>query len=247
MDTFLISLPIHWIMISRSVEKVVIARAGGLCEICGQRVVEDDKLIGMIAHIQGDKYGSARHDPNMSESQRNSPKNLILSCPTCHARIDKNPKKYTIVYLQDAKQRHKHKLEHAIGVAMPDIEFPELEEVVRYIASTDILLEQSYVLVPPQKKIQKNRLSSRWVMMGLSQTNIVGKYIDIHLDAESSRRLLAGFVKQYEELRNDGLDGDDLFMALWQFASRNNADPKMQAAGLALLVYLFEKCEVFEK
>lgn len=247
MDTLLISLSVHRIMVSRPVEKVVVARAGGVCELCELCVVEDGKLIGMIAHIRGNKYGSARYDPNMSESQRNSPENLILLCPTCHARIDKNPKKYTIAHLLDAKQRHAYKLEHAIGMAMPDIEFPELDEVVRHIASTDILLEQSYVLVPPQKKIQKNRLSSRWIIMGLSQANTVGKYMDRHLDAESSRRLLAGFIKQYEELRDDGLDGDDLFMALWRFASRNKADPKMQAAGLALLVCLFEKCEVFEK
>lgn len=84
-------------------------------------------------------------------------------------------------------------------------------------------------------------------MMGLSQAGTVGRYIDRHLDAESSRRLRAGFVKRYKELRGEGLDGDDLFMALWMFASRGKTDPKMQAAGLALLVCLFEKCEVFER
>ena len=145
------------------------------------------------------------------------------------------------------RQRHADKLERVVGIAMPDIEFPEIDEVVQHIASTDIPPEQSYVLVPPREKIQKNRLSSRWVMMGLSQAGAVGRYMDRHLDAESSRRLRAGFVKRYEELRGEGLDGDDLFMALWLFASRGKADPKMQAAGLALLVYLFEKCEVFER
>lgn len=234
-------------MVTRTVEKIVVARSGGMCELCGAHVVEDDKLIGEVSHIRGNRPGSARYDPDMSETQRDSPENLILVCPTCHTRIDKHPEKYTAAHLLEMKQRHADKLERIVGIAMPDIEFPELDEVVRHIASTDVPLEQSYVLVPPQKKIQKNRLSSRWVMMGLSQAGTVGRYMDRHLDAESSRRLRAGFVKRYEELRGEGLDGDDLFTELWRFASRSRADPKVQAAGLALLVCLFEKCEVFER
>lgn len=223
------------------------ARSGGMCELCGTRIVENDKLMGEMAHIRGSRPGSARYDPSMSENQRDSPENLILLCPTCHTRIDKQPEKYTAAHLQEMKQSHTDKLARIVGIAMPDIEFPEIDEAIRHIASTDIPLDQSYVLVHPREKIQKNRLSSRWVMMGLSQAGTVGRYMDRHSDAESSRRLRAGFVKRYEELRGEGLDGDDLFMALWLFASGSRADPKTQAAGLALLVCLFKKCEVFER
>jgi hypothetical protein len=218
-----------------------------MCELCGADVVEDDKLIGEIAHIRGSKPSSARYDPDMSENQRDSLENLLLVCPTCHTRIDKHPKKYTAAHLRKMKQRRTDKLVRIVGIAMPDIEFPELDEVVQHIVSTDVPLEQSYVLVPPQKKIQKNSLSSGLVMMGLAQADTVSRYMDKHLDAESRRRLRAGFVKRYKELRGDGLDGDALFTELWLFASRNRTDPKIQAAGLALLVCLFEKCEVFEK
>ena len=234
-------------MATNKAEKEVVARAGGMCELCGTRVVEDNKLIGEISHIRGHKPDSARYDENMSESERESPENLILLCPTCHTRIDKLPEKYTAEHLLDMRDRHLNKLELAVSRAMPDIEFPELDEAVQYIATIDIPLEYSYTLVPPGEKIRKNRLSPKWVTMGLSQASTVSRYIDKHLDAESSRRLRAGFVKRYEKLRDEGLDGDDLFAALWQLASGRKTDPKMQAAGLALLVYLFEECEVFEK
>lgn len=232
---------------TEAIKKIVVARAGGMCELCGIRVVEDNRIIGEVAHIRGEKPGSARYDENMSESERNSPENLILLCPTCHTRVDKNPKKYTVRYLLDKRRRHLSKFEQAVGKAMPDIEFPELDEAVQHIATIDIPLEYSYTLVPPKEKIQKNHLSFKWVVMGISQTKTVSKYMDKQSDAESNQRLRAGFVKRYKELRGEGLDGDDLFNVLWQFTYGHKVDPKIQAAGLALLVYLFEKCEVFEK
>ena len=233
--------------VSEGVKKIVAARAGGMCELCGIRIVEDNKIMGEVAHIRGDKPGSARYDKNMSEGERNSPENLILLCPNCHTRVDKNPEKHTVEHLLYRQRHHLNKFEQAVGRAMPDIEFPELDEAVQHIVTIDIPLECSYTLVPPKEKIQKNNLSPKWVMMGMSQAKTVSRYMDKHSDTESNQRLRAGFVKRYEELRGEGLDGDSLFEVLWQFASRHKADPKIQAAGLALLVYLFEKCEVFEK
>ena len=79
-------------MITRAVERIVVARSGGMCELCGVHMVEDDKLVGETAHIRGSRPGSARYDPGMSESQRDSPENLILLCPTCHTRIESSRK-----------------------------------------------------------------------------------------------------------------------------------------------------------
>ena len=106
------------------------ARAGGMCELCETRVLEDSKLMGEVAHIRGHKPDSARYDRNMSESERESPENLILLCPNCHTRIDKLPEKYTVEHLLDKRDRHRNKLE-LVSRGMPDIEFPELDEAVQ--------------------------------------------------------------------------------------------------------------------
>jgi hypothetical protein len=41
-----------------------------------------------IAHIRGERPGSARYAPDMTDAERNSPENLILLCPNHHREID---------------------------------------------------------------------------------------------------------------------------------------------------------------
>lgn len=65
-------------------------------------------------------------------------------------------------------------------------------------------------------------------------------------DSRFPERLKAGFVAEYSRLKEQGFEGDSLFEALREFAYGRTRNFQKQAAGLAVLVYLFEKCEVFE-
>jgi len=89
--------------------------------------------------------------------------------------------------------------------------------------------------------------TERLITMGLTQVKQVEKFIDDSPDINFGDRLKSGFVSEYEKLKLGGLNGDDLFIALLEFAQGSNNDLKLRAAGLAVLVYLFESCEVFEK
>jgi hypothetical protein len=85
-------------------------------------------------------------------------------------------------------------------------------------------------------------------MMGLMQTTEVEKYLTKHPDSQFGERLKSKFISVYEKLRKEeGLQGDDLFMGLFQFATNGRMNYREQAAALSVLVYLFETCEVFEK
>lgn len=42
-----------------------------------------------IAHIRGDRPGSARYDATMSDDERQAYDNLLLLCPNCHRRVDR--------------------------------------------------------------------------------------------------------------------------------------------------------------
>jgi len=77
----------------------------------------------------------------------------------------------------------------------------------------------------------------------------VDQYIEKNVDEEFGEHLKQGFVTEYNRLRNvEGLMADELFNALWDVASGTGVnDFLIKAAGLNVLVYLFEKCEVFEK
>lgn len=67
------------------------------------------------------------------------------------------------------------------------------------------------------------------------------------LDAGFPERLKAGFVKEYQAHRQSGLSGDALFEAMVCTACRGFGSFQQQAAGIGVLVYLFEACEVFER
>jgi hypothetical protein len=85
--------------------------------------------------------------------------------------------------------------------------------------------------------------------MGLGKAKEVHHYVEgvAALDPHFPERLKAGFVNEYDQLVEGGVRGDVLFESLLEFASQGSRDPKCRAAGLAVLAYLFETCEVFEK
>jgi len=65
------------------------------------------RVNGEIAHIEGEKRGSARFDPRMSEAQRQAFENLILLCPKHHKLVDwLEPETHPPHLLRGMKDRH---------------------------------------------------------------------------------------------------------------------------------------------
>jgi hypothetical protein len=85
--------------------------------------------------------------------------------------------------------------------------------------------------------------------MGLSVAKVVGDFIqnEAQIDSEYPEKLKTGFLQEYYRLRQLGFQGDDLFDLMCEFAQRGMKGQAQRSAGLAVLVYLFEKCDVFEK
>jgi len=240
-------------------KKLVCISSGNRCVLpdCRRELIEPgkdgdpDAIVGEIAHIKGEKPGSARYDANMSDAERNSHKNLILTCPNCHTKIDAQLKTYTAEKLYEIKKQHGVWLGECTKTEIVNITFAELEVITKYLVSSQYVTSDSLDVVPPKEKIKKNKLSGETealIIMGMTQVSQVTQYIDESPDVSFGERLKQGFVKEYERLKKEEkLNGDELFMALFDFASVRSNDFKQKAAGLAVLVYLFEKCEVFEK
>ena len=66
-------------------------------------------------------------------------------------------------------------------------------------------------------------------------------------DPDFPERLKAGFLEEYFGKRKEGHKGDDLFELMCAFAQRGLRKQADKTAGIAVLVYLFEICDVFEK
>lgn len=132
-----------------------------------------------------------------------------------------------------------------------NVTFSELNVVTKYLVSGQFISDDSYAIIPPKEKIKKNELSStteQLITMGLIQVKQVSQFIEKCPDIEFGERLKQGFIMEYKRLKNEEcLKGDDLFNALLDFASGRSNNFTNKAAGLSVLVYLFEKCDVFEK
>ena len=84
---------------------------------------------------------------------------------------------------------------------------------------------------------------------GLANSSLVESYIHsiAKSDPKFSERLNAGFVNEYYRIRKSMSLGGELFLALLEFSNAGNSRFARQAAGLTVLAYFFEKCEVIDR
>lgn len=237
--------------------KKVCMKNGRFCAMCHTELIlsnpgtNRESIIAELAHIRGRKPGSARYDPTMNDGERDASENILLLCTNCHKKIDDQPEVYTTKKLQQIKNEYELWVSQRLKNAIVNITFSELNIVTKFLSSGQAITSDSYIIVPPKDKIRKNGLSQNsehLIMMGMTQVKQVAEFIDKCPDIDFGDRLKIGFVVEYEKLKNEeSLLGDDLFNSLLDFASGGATDFKQRAAGLAVLVYLFEKCEVFER
>lgn len=107
---------------------------------------------------------------------------------------------------------------------------------------------KSLEVITPEQKIIENNLSNtvgKYITMGMLQYSLVKRYINENPDINFGERLRDGFVKKYLEI-SELHESDDLFNELWDFANGYSSDFSTKAAGLSVLTYFFQICDVFE-
>ncbi len=212
-------------------------------------------VTGEAAHMAGEQPNSARYDSSMTDEQRNSYPNLIYLCQEHHTLIDdvKQRFNYPVTDLINMKAEHEKKVCDAIDNAFAGVGFKELAQAVEWITKISPGEQsQDYTIVPPDEKIKKNELSDKSrhiITMGLGVTKQVKDFVEseAQMDVDFPERLKCGFLEKYCGFRKEGHRGDDLFDLMCAFAQRGFSDAIKRSAGLAVLIYLFEACEVFEK
>lgn len=221
--------------------------------VCVEPGTDVDKAtarIGRIAHIVASSDNGPRGDPSFPEADRDKYENTILLCANDHDVVDGQPNTYTIAILKDWKVRHEKWVAESLQFSMSRVTFKELEEVCFHIMSDPAPPETDLRLTDPSTKMDKNGLTGaiRGLLdMGLARTDVVQAFIQqrVDVDFEFPERLKAGFLAEYYVLYNAGERGDSLFHGLRTFASGDGTDFTRDAAGLAVLCYLFQTCEVF--
>jgi len=244
--------------------KILFGTSAGLCAFpdCRLRLIDgafdpaDPAMLANIAHIRGLADEGPRADPTMTLAERNHHTNLMLLCPTHHTSIDTEPDRYPSDVLQAYKVRHERWVNERLTAAIPQVTFAELDIVCKHLVKNEGLPSTALRSVPPDEKMRHNGLGSQSVLrltLGLALSPLVATYLQkmtSAVDEHFAANLCAGFVREYEDLWQQGMRGDTLFVALSEFAGGEGGgvtDFKRQAAGLAVLAHLFQICDVFEE
>ena len=212
----------------------------------------DESNLSEMAHIHGVERSSARHDPTMIPRDLHIHRNLILLCRNCHKIVDDDPETYTADRLKAMKSDHEKWARRQLVRDSNAVSFAELEVIAKWMASDqDAEPARDYHVTPPLKKIKKNGLSHTartWIEIGMSKSHLVGKYIEKQPDPSFGDRLKARFLAIYRGFREDeGLGADDTFFSMLEMDKTALPEKGRTPAVLAITVYLFEKCGVFER
>ena len=223
-------------------------------------------LVGEAAHIAAEHGGEAegkrgrppaRFDPTMPLEERNSLPNLLYLCLDCHTEIDTLPngeQNYPACRLRAIKAKHEADMAAAIDQAASALSFHELEEATRWVSELPSSpMSHDFSRIPIEDKIRKHSLSvssQNVIRVHLAATSQVRSFIQSlsQDDPGFPDRLKSGFLTHYYRLRSEGMSsGEHLFDSMCLFAQRGFLDPTTRFAAQAVLIYLFETCEVFEK
>lgn len=242
--------------------KILYGQSGNQCAepSCSNSIIASEteyseaKNIAHIAHIYAFSEDGPRGKSGLTKDQLNHHTNLLLLCPTHHAVVDTQHETYPADLLLKWKADHIRK-HSGDGIAqVSDIGYAELELAARSLMAdepSEADSQPTSLPMPPQKKIEKNGLSqstAKKLRMGVAMSREVEEMLRNAAQLESGfpDSLREGFQTKYNEFVEAGLEGDDLFDALYVWAGGTNTDPKRQLAALCILSHLFVLCEVFE-
>lgn len=248
--------------------KLLFGKSGMFCAFpaCRARLlapgteVDDEAVLGHIAHIVAHADTGPRADASLPAAERDKYPNLVLLCRNHHGLVDAQDSTYTVDQMRGWKSELEAWVEERLTEGMRGLQFAELEVVCRALVSGTGLASSALTAVPPREKMAHNELtevSSHRMTIGLMQAPQVAAYLQemaTRVDAGFPQRLRQGFVTEYECLHAEGLRGDSLFLAMADFAfeAAVTADANgserfdVRAAALAVLCHLFEVCDVFE-
>ena len=153
--------------------------------------------------------------------------------------------------LEDNKERH----DLSTMSPMARVTYTDISFVISALLNQDIKSitgPENFNVTYPETKMSKNDLTGEVkysLRMGLAKAGEVRHFIENNAKInfpDVPERLKNSLNTEYSKLATAGVRGDDLFKKLHQFSHQNDSDISRQLAGLAVLCYFFETCDVFE-
>lgn len=103
----------------------LLARCGGRCTMCNEDVMNDyftgkRTHIFEKAHIKAFSDWGPRGCSDIPDKDRNAADNLIILCPSCHTKIDKDSESYSVEFLKNMKKDKEERVQRGLDLAGGD-------------------------------------------------------------------------------------------------------------------------------
>ena len=103
---------------------------------------------------------------------------------------------------------------------------------------------------PSVTKLEKNSLdedSAEFLQIGRRRVGLVEEYFAQHHDPGLGDKIAKSMQVQYQMLTDTGLSPNEVLVELQRFAGWGNGDRNSHdAAVLAVIIYFFDRCDIFE-
>lgn len=150
------------------------------------------------------------------------------------------------------------KIEDLLGVVATSLDSQNLQpEELRTLvaavaaAADDVAFDVSAIKPVPPDKLVFNKLPNHWhslIAGGWQNAHLVKTYFDRHHDPLTGERIAQAFRVRYEYLKSQNLSPGMIMTSLYEMvAGVGIITPARQVAAQALLAYLFEACDIFER
>lgn len=142
-------------------------------------------------------------------------------------------------------------LGHAPTLAdMTQIAFKDIEPVLNVVGRSPVTGQPDLRPVPSDK-IKINFLSDNvqsLLRAGWTKASVVRNYFQQGYNPNLGDEIAQAFQQKYSDLKREGLDPDAIFSELQVFCGgQRRGSATHEAAVLAVLAYLFEECDIFER
>lgn len=248
-----------------SAQRILYSQSAGICSLpdCNMPVVFDKETgkghFSNLAHIEAYSEKGPRFNPKLSIEERNSEENIIIVCANCHKKIDTDTETYTVEKLKKIKQDHINRIkllkENMVNFDFDDLLYAsksilDYENKENETNKINIEYNATYDIKPIEYKIRKNDmsfLSKNHIIPAMLQQDTVSDFIS-KMSKENENfayELLSSLKKYYNKFKIE-YSGDMLLTKLYSQFIKPLSD-KQQSACLAIIVYFFTICELFEK
>ncbi len=133
--------------------------------------------------------------------------------------------------------------------SLDQLDFSELRPVVEQISKREADPLIPLGDPPSSTKIEKNSLdpdSVAFLQMGRRRVRLVEEYFDQHHEPGLCDQIAEAMQVQYQMLADTGFESNEILVKLQQFAGWGRRDGRHDAAVLAVIVYFFDRCDIFE-